>query len=188
MTALGLLPEKRQLRLAIWRYSYVYVGVVLQDREYEVEVPLKDVGCIPLIALQKYMLPDCVVSSLRKLSVVADQHSPLIVRVDRQLVVTDPAQSCIGRSPGVVAKFAKPCSHSCIDVMVTHESQRQATVSRRTASTSLTVSMGNASSTSSVERPAARYRWIVSTGTRVPASSGLLPSAPRRRSTFPTRA
>lgn len=153
LAALGLLPEKRQLRLAIWRYSYVYVGVVLQDREYGVEGAAQGRRLHPThCTAERCAARLCCVVVAEKLSVVADQHSPLIVR------------------------------------MVTHESQRQATVSRRTASTSLTVSMGNASSTSSVERPAARYRWIVSTGTRVPASSGLLPSAPRRRSTFPTRA
>lgn len=102
-----LLPEKRQLRLAIWGNSDVYVPVVLQDREYEVEMPLKDVGCIPLVALQEYMSSDRVTSpSLRELAVVADQYSPLVVRIDCQLVVTDSGQPGVVRSPGVVAELA----------------------------------------------------------------------------------
>jgi hypothetical protein len=81
--------------------------VVLQDREYEVEVPLKDVGCIPFVALQEDMPSDRVSpASLRELAVMADQHSPLIVRVDRQLVVTDPAEPGVGCSSGVVTELA----------------------------------------------------------------------------------
>jgi hypothetical protein len=45
-------------------------------------------------------------TSLRELAVVADQHSPLVVRVDRQLVVTDPAEPGVGCSPGVVTELA----------------------------------------------------------------------------------
>ncbi len=106
-SVLALLPEKRQLRLAIWGHSYVYVRVVLQDRENEVEVPLKDIGCIPLVALQEDMLSDCIApTSLRELAVVTDQHSPLVVRVDRQLVVTDPAEPGVGRGPSVVTELA----------------------------------------------------------------------------------
>lgn len=104
---IALLPEKRQLRLAIWRHPYEYVRVAFQDWEYKIEVPLKDVGCIPLVALQEDMLSDRVAPmSLRELAVMADQHSPLIVGVDRQLVVTDPAESSVGRGPGVVTELA----------------------------------------------------------------------------------
>lgn len=92
-------------------------------------MPLKDVGCVPFVALQKDVPPDRVAStSLGELAVVADQHGPLVVGVDRQLVVADSAEPGIGRGPGVVAELAEPCGQASVNVVVVHQSQRQATV------------------------------------------------------------
>lgn len=81
--------------------------MALQDRKYEVDVPLEDVGGIPLVALQEDMLSDGITAaSLRKLTVVADKSGSLVVAIDRQLVIAYSAQPSLGCGPSIMTKLS----------------------------------------------------------------------------------
>ena len=59
------------------------------------------------VAPQKDALSHHVAStSLGELAIVADQHGPLVVGLNRQLVVTDPAEPGGVCGPGVVTELA----------------------------------------------------------------------------------
>lgn len=80
---------------------------MLQDRQNKGEVAVENIRCIPLVAVQKDMLANHIAPTpLGKFAVVADQHSPLIIGIDCQVIVTCPVETRISSSPGIVTELA----------------------------------------------------------------------------------
>lgn len=86
-----LLPAVRQPRLGVGRHPNPNVIATFQNGQYQVEVSLKDISGVPLVTLQKDMPTDYVApTAAGELTVMGDQRSLLVIRVNRQVVVARP--------------------------------------------------------------------------------------------------